>query len=276
METDGPNQYGLCAPRCVCVFVRVCQRKKIDKLIKLGACAQTVTRLLRKSDCLISLQASTDPQAIMSSKGNYTYYYFNARGRGEFIRWILAASGLPWEDKRFEMQEWQTLKPTIPGNAVPYLVTPEGYQLRQSEAIARYVAKKGGLVPTDDLAAYKCDAIVDTVMIDMFDAVVKFMPLKSPEERAKGFQNWNELAGPKFYGIIDQWVKESRSGYLVGDRMTWADLTVACIVNSLGLIDEIKASQDAYPDVKAFAERIAQSGKVQDYLKTRPAGMFQF
>lgn len=214
---------------------------------------------------------------MSTGKGQYIYYYFNLRARGEFIRWILAASGLPWEDRRVNsIEEWATLKPTIPGNTVPYLITPEGHQMRQSMSVARYVAKKGGLVPTDDFAAFKCDSIVDTIMIDMFDAVVKFMPLKPIEEQQKGFQNWNEVAGPKFYGIIDRWVKESRSGYLVGDRMTWADLTVACLVNSLGLIPEIKASQDAFPDVRAYAERIAQSGKLQDYLKTRPAGMYQF
>lgn len=37
--------------------------------------------------------------------------YFNARGRAEVSRWLLAQAGVEYEDKRLDMADWQALKP---------------------------------------------------------------------------------------------------------------------------------------------------------------------
>ena len=37
---------------------------------------------------------------------NYKLYYFNVRGRGELARLILNCAGVPFEDFRFEYDEW--------------------------------------------------------------------------------------------------------------------------------------------------------------------------
>jgi hypothetical protein len=44
----------------------------------------------------------------MASK--YKLSYFNIRGRGEVVRWLLELSGVPYEDVRIEMQDWPKLK----------------------------------------------------------------------------------------------------------------------------------------------------------------------
>ena len=41
------------------------------------------------------------------------FVYFNAKGRGEKVRWVLAQSGVEWEDKRMVDGEWATLKPSM-------------------------------------------------------------------------------------------------------------------------------------------------------------------
>lgn len=40
------------------------------------------------------------------------FVYFNARGRGEKVRWTLAQSGAEWKDRRMVDGEWATLKPS--------------------------------------------------------------------------------------------------------------------------------------------------------------------
>ena len=43
----------------------------------------------------------------------YKLIYFNARGRGELSRLILHYAGVEFEDYRFEMKEWPSIKPSI-------------------------------------------------------------------------------------------------------------------------------------------------------------------
>lgn len=40
------------------------------------------------------------------------HVYFNAKGRAERIRWVLAQAGVEYEDKRMVDGEWATLKPS--------------------------------------------------------------------------------------------------------------------------------------------------------------------
>ena len=37
----------------------------------------------------------------------YTLHYFNAKGRGEAIRWMFKARGIEFVDKRYSFEEFQ-------------------------------------------------------------------------------------------------------------------------------------------------------------------------
>lgn len=52
------------------------------------------------------------------------FVYFNAKGRGEKVRWVLAQSGVEWEDKRMVDGEWATLKPSM--YSVRFKIAGEG------------------------------------------------------------------------------------------------------------------------------------------------------
>ena len=45
---------------------------------------------------------------------NYTLNYFGVSGRGELIRLLFAAAGIPFTDKRIETNSWPTQKPLTP------------------------------------------------------------------------------------------------------------------------------------------------------------------
>ena len=42
----------------------------------------------------------------------YKLTYFDGRGRGETIRWILLQGGVDFEDVRLNMEQWLELKPS--------------------------------------------------------------------------------------------------------------------------------------------------------------------
>ncbi|XP_048589884.1 hematopoietic prostaglandin D synthase isoform X2 [Nematostella vectensis] len=94
---------------------------------------------------------------------SYKLHYFNARGRAEPARLAFAAAGIEYEDKRFEgREEWLRVKPELdpPFGQVPLLVIDDKIKLAQSMAILAYVAREGGLAPTNSLDIAMCDMIV--------------------------------------------------------------------------------------------------------------------
>lgn len=75
---------------------------------------------------------------------------------------IFAAAGQEYEDFRFESSDWPTHKPNQPFHQVPVLEIKEGesvFQLAQSNAINRYLARKYNLTGANDLEAAKADMV---------------------------------------------------------------------------------------------------------------------
>jgi Glutathione S-transferase, N-terminal domain len=97
-----------------------------------------------------SLLGATLLQPDMASK--YKLVYFDARGRGEPIRWIFEYAGKSYEDVRVKHNEWPALKATSPQGHLPYLEV-DGKSLAQSAAIGRFLARRNGLAGNDDFEA---------------------------------------------------------------------------------------------------------------------------
>lgn len=71
----------------------------------------------------------------------YKLYYFNFRGRGELIRWVLAAAGQKYEDIRFEREKWPEYKAKSPTGQSPFIEIIDGTKkttLAQSATIGRF------------------------------------------------------------------------------------------------------------------------------------------
>lgn len=120
----------------------------------------------------------------------YKLLYFNVTGLAEPIRYLLHYKNIPFEDHRFEYDEWLKIKPSkyqnilavafpsptsnffnqpffknisdMPFGQVPVLIE-DGKEICQSVAICRYLGKKFGLTGKDDKEALEADIIVDTL-----------------------------------------------------------------------------------------------------------------
>merc|ERR1712045_637536 len=80
---------------------------------------------------------------VMAPKIKLTY--FNAEGRAELTRMILAQAGVEFEDVRLTREEWAAMKPTSPWNQLP-LLEYDGKKMVQSIAIARFLLESMGLL----------------------------------------------------------------------------------------------------------------------------------
>nr|XP_053631360.1 hematopoietic prostaglandin D synthase-like [Cherax quadricarinatus] len=113
----------------------------------------------------------------------YKLIYFDAMGRAELTRWIFKLADIPYTDERIPAEEWPERKKSTPGGTLPVLLVDEQV-LRQSMAIARYVAREAGLVPQDNLESALCDALVETVM-ELQQQMIKIMRSPGDDEEKK-------------------------------------------------------------------------------------------
>lgn len=73
---------------------------------------------------------------------HFKLIYFNARGRAEVIRYILAYVGHKYEDYRVSQNDWQLMKTKTVFGQLPVLEISDGtstVQLGQSMAIVRFL-----------------------------------------------------------------------------------------------------------------------------------------
>merc|ERR1711955_128170 len=97
------------------------------------------------------------------------------------MRILLNYGNVTFKDERISFEEWPQVKPNTPFGQVPVLVW-DGEEIAQSMAIARFIAKKVGLVGKTDLEY----AIADSVAChyeDVWTKLPKMYFAKTQEER---------------------------------------------------------------------------------------------
>ncbi|EPB80175.1 hypothetical protein ANCCEY_00730 [Ancylostoma ceylanicum] len=79
-------------------------------------------------------------------------------------------------------------------------------------------------------------------------------------------------AREKFFGFMTKFLKESKSGYLVGDSLTFADLYLA--ETSAEFVKKFPTIYDGFPEVKAHAEKVRSNPALKKWIETRPETKF--
>ncbi|CAI2350007.1 unnamed protein product [Caenorhabditis sp. 36 PRJEB53466] len=201
---------------------------------------------------------------------HYKLTYFDARGLGEAARQLFVLAGVPFEDNRLSIEQFKVLKPTLPAGHVPVLLV-DGFEISQSQTINRYLARKFGLAGKTP----EEEATADTV-VDLFkDFLPSFKEMssgiffgKTPEELVKIKK---EITGPAmeiYFGDLKKILNKNKSGYFVGNGLTWADIVVAENMYTLfihGLFD-----LDKEKELAEFYKRVRNTPKLKEYLEKRP------
>lgn len=200
----------------------------------------------------------------------YKLIYFDLRGRGEIPRLLFHAADVDFEDKRIDnKEEWyNTLRHAMPQKTLPVLEV-DGKQLSQSLTICRYLAREFGLTGRTNWEQAQVEQVADT-MDDLRAEVAKWIYEQTEEKKNDILSKLRSDVFPKFIGILEKILREnsSNSGYMVGDSLTLADLSVfENWTMPLTLSPDVF---DGHPEIQAHRTRVEKHENLADYIKNRP------
>ncbi|XP_069187458.1 hematopoietic prostaglandin D synthase-like isoform X2 [Procambarus clarkii] len=197
----------------------------------------------------------------------YKLVYFNTAGRAELVRWIFAYGGIPFTDERIEKEDWPERKKTTEGGKLPVLIV-DGKTLPQSLAIARFAAKKAGLVPEDDLEAAFCDALADTAFELLMEAHSIWhggSPDKSDEQKQLKDNYFSNNIDP-FMTRLEKRLSEKQ--WFVSDKITWADLVLCLFYGAIRREEAERAGK--FPALLAHVNKVKELPQIKEWLSSHP------
>jgi len=198
----------------------------------------------------------------------YKLSYFNVRARAEPIRFIFALKEIPYEDHRIERPDWPAIKEKHPWGQLPILEV-NGKVMAQSMAITRYLARKYDLVGANELESAKCDEYVDAIS-DLRANWRSFFFETDEPKREIAKKEFLENQVPKCFAKFEAILRSNGNGeFLVGNQLTWADLTIAHTIEFFG--DTMQADiLSPFPALKKFKEGVYNVPNIKNWIAKRP------
>ncbi|KAF8362907.1 hypothetical protein PRIPAC_89830 [Pristionchus pacificus] len=202
----------------------------------------------------------------------YKLYYFAFRGLAEVSRQVFALAGVEYENVGLTKEEWVEFKKKTPFGRIPVLEV-DGKLIAQSLTIARYIASQHGLAGKTPLEAAWADSIADEWR-DFHGNFKKYWYLKIGVRQGdiEGTRvEYGIPARDKFFPLIVKQLKETGTGFLVGDSVTWVDVLIA------NTVDEVEENEPGllqdYPEasfVVQHKQRVHAIPALKKWIETRP------
>ena len=150
--------------------------------------------------------------------------YFRGRGRAETTRWMLAATGVAFENVPIDTPEQLAdlrASGKLPFDQMP-LLEIDGLNLSQSSAMIRFLARRAGLYGRTDRDAMWADMVAG-VTADFAEAAIQ-AAFKPGAESAIADLN---ARFAKFAPRFEARIADQGSGFVAADTMTFADIVLA-------------------------------------------------
>lgn len=195
----------------------------------------------------------------------YKLTYFPVKALAEPIRFLFNYAGIPFEDIRFDREDWPKIKPTTPYGQVPMLEV-DGKTVAQSTAIARYLAKQYGLAGKNDWEALEIDATVDTIH-DVRARLAAFHYEEDANTKAAKQKIANEQV-PFYLERLDAQVAKN-GGYFVGGALSWADLTFVALLDYLNFMNKSDLIEK-YDNLKQLRDKVLALPAIKSWVEKRP------
>lgn len=201
--------------------------------------------------------------------------YFGIKGRAEASRLALTAGGVEFTDKTIEFSEWPALKSSgkLPFGQMPML-TVDGVQYTQSDAILRYCGKLAGLYPRDDDTLAMA---IDEALGALADVTAAVFAYRGPDEAMKkeAREKFVNTTGPTLLKGLEKVVssKAKTESWLCGSALSVADLQLFCVINNVkfGHVDHVSPDFfDAYPRLMASFNAVAAVPKISAWNESHP------
>jgi len=214
------------------------------------------------------------------------YYWPTIQGRGEYVRLALEQAGAPYRDVAREagrrggvgalMRYLDSRRIERPPFAPPFLKSGK-LVIGQTANILHYLAPRHGLVPANEAARLWTHQLQLTIADFVTEIHDTHHPISSglyfeeqkKEARRRAADFWKNRA-PKYLGYFE-WLlarHSSRGGYLLGARLTYADLSLFQIVAGLSYAFPKAMARAArrHPRLFALHERVEERPRIAAYL----------
>ncbi|GFS19076.1 glutathione S-transferase [Elysia marginata] len=204
----------------------------------------------------------------------YKLHYFKARGRAEVTRLVFKAAGVPFVDETFSMDQWPSVKLSMPTGTVPVLEMG-GEKYPESGAIVRWAARKFGMAGKSDGEQLVVEEVIAGVD-EIRDLFLSWFFKADPQVKADVEEQMKQKSA-RYLGRWEGLARDTRSAqrvytYMVGTSLTVADLTLFDILEQLDSVPSIDLS--AFPKLQNIRATVASLTPIKNYLETRSSSPF--
>lgn len=190
-----------------------------------------------------------------------TLIYWKGRGRAEAIRMCLAMAGVEWQDAPYITTKADITKYRQDGIlAFDQLscLQWDGTNMVQVGAIVRHIGRKYGLDGRTEQEKFKVDMLWEGAS-DFFSSFVMFGFIPA-DDFLKGVKK----ALPRYMNAFEKVLIDSKSGYLVGDSASIADIRLFEVL--LNLEESHSEGFKGFPKIKEFFEKMKAVPQMRNYL----------
>jgi glutathione S-transferase len=212
------------------------------------------------------------------------YYWPSIQGRGEFVRLALEEAGADYVDVARESKKGMRAMDSLmesgerPPFAPPFLKDGDVI-IGQTAAILFYLGSKHDLAPKDEAGRLWTHQIQLTIADFVLEAHDTHHPIASglyyedqKEEAARRTQDFRDNRVPKYLDWFETILARNPAGpkHLVGDKITYADLSLFQIVAGLtyAFPKLIQRELRNYPKIAALHKAVAKRPRIKAYLES--------
>lgn len=206
----------------------------------------------------------------MNSKPKLSY--FNLRGRGELPRWILSqGKGCHgFEDCRVPFEEWPAMKPKTLLGCLPQVKVGD-HVIAQTGTVCRTLAKMCKLDGSCPEECAKADMINECCK-DLMDAFFNANNEKNECMKKGMMSKFQEETLPQFCKKMCEFLQKNGGKYFVGNCVTYADLAVACALDSLCLnCPELGKCMEKFKDLCSHHAMVCALQNIKEHISKRPS-----
>jgi glutathione S-transferase len=199
---------------------------------------------------------------------SYKLTYFDIKGRAEPIRMLFELAKQPYEDCRVPFEKWGEIKTQFPFHQLPILEVSEKSEttvIPQTFAIARYLANKFGLAGKTDLEKAQCDSILYLINDIVNSFIFPIIVLTDSDDKSAKWQNNLKVSIPEKLKLIEKILYKSKSGFLVGDSITYVDLFLINFYD--WLLESKDGILDAHSNLKKHYDKVSSVPVINKRIK---------
>jgi glutathione S-transferase len=209
------------------------------------------------------------------------YYWAEIQGRGEFVRLALEEAGADYvdvaragkgEEKMMALLNGKRVK--HPPFAPPFLRAGK-LLIGQTANILLFLGARHGLAPKSEegrLWVHQLQLTIADFLVEIHDTHhplgVSFYYEDQKKESKRRTQDFLKNRAPKFLDYFERVLTRGGGAYLLGRKLTYADLSLFQIVEGLryAFPKAMKRLEKKHPRVVALHDRVAVRPRIKAYI----------